>query len=53
MPILAFSEGVLLTEQGGIDRHVALQMMTHGAIGSPVLQARTALLPELPGAMWP
>ena len=40
--MLAFSEGVLLAEQGGVDRNVALQVMTHSAIGSPMLQARAA-----------
>lgn len=50
--ILAFSEGVLLAEQGGIDRNVALQVMTHSAVGSPMLQARAALLRELPDNAW-
>ena len=50
--MLAFSEGVLLAEQGGVDRAVALQVMTHSAIGSPMLQARAALLHELPDNAW-
>jgi len=49
--MLAFSEGVLLAEQGGLDRTVALQVMTHSAIGSPML-ARAALLRELPDNAW-
>jgi 3-hydroxyisobutyrate dehydrogenase-like beta-hydroxyacid dehydrogenase len=50
--LLAFSEGLLLAEQGGVDRSVALQVMTHSAIGSPMLQARAALLRELPDNAW-
>jgi 3-hydroxyisobutyrate dehydrogenase-like beta-hydroxyacid dehydrogenase len=50
--MLAFSEGVLLAEQGGVDSTVALQVMTHSAIGSPMLQARAALLRELPDNAW-
>jgi 3-hydroxyisobutyrate dehydrogenase-like beta-hydroxyacid dehydrogenase len=50
--MLAFSEGLLLAEQGGVDRSVALQVMTHSAVGSPMLQARAALLRELPDSAW-
>ena len=50
--MLAFSEGVLLAEQGGIDQTVALQVMTNSAIGSPMLKARAALLRELPDNAW-
>ena len=50
--MLAFSEGVLLAEQGGVDRNVTLQVMTHSAIGSPMLQARAALLREMPDNAW-
>jgi len=50
--MLAFSEGVLLAERGGLDRTVALEVMTHSAIGSPMLQARAALLRELPDHAW-
>ena len=46
--MLAFSEGLLLTEHGGIERHIALDVMTRSAIGSPMLQARAPLLLELP-----
>jgi 3-hydroxyisobutyrate dehydrogenase-like beta-hydroxyacid dehydrogenase len=46
--MLAFSEGLLLAESGGVDRSVALQVMTHSAIGSPMLQARSPLLLQLP-----
>jgi len=50
--MLAFSEGVLLAERGGLDRTVALEVMTHSAIGSPMLQARASLLRELPDNAW-
>jgi 3-hydroxyisobutyrate dehydrogenase-like beta-hydroxyacid dehydrogenase len=50
--MLAFSEGVLLAEHGGLDRDVALDVMTHSAIGSPMLQARSALVRELPDDAW-
>ncbi len=50
--MLAFSEGVLLAERGGVDRAVALDVLTHSAIGSPMLQARAPLLLELPEEAW-
>jgi 3-hydroxyisobutyrate dehydrogenase-like beta-hydroxyacid dehydrogenase len=50
--MLAFSEGVLLAEHGGVDRTVALEVMTSSAIGSPMLQARAALLRDLPEDAW-
>jgi 3-hydroxyisobutyrate dehydrogenase-like beta-hydroxyacid dehydrogenase len=48
--VLAFSEGVLLADQSGIERDVALDVLTRSAIGSPMLQARPAL--ELPDKAW-
>ena len=50
--MLAFSEGVLLAERGGIDRELALEVLSKSAIGSPMLQARVPLLRELPGEAW-
>jgi 3-hydroxyisobutyrate dehydrogenase-like beta-hydroxyacid dehydrogenase len=50
--MLAFSEGVLLAERGGIERGLALDVLTRSAIGSPMLQARAALLRELPDQAW-
>lgn len=38
--MLAFSEGLLLAERGGIDPELAARVMTGSAIGSPMLQAR-------------
>ena len=50
--MLAFSEGVLLAERGGVDRSVALDVLTHSAIGSPMLQARAPLVLDLPEGAW-
>lgn len=50
--MLAFSEGLLLAEHGGVDRAVALEVMTTSAIGSPMLQARAPLLRDLPEDAW-
>jgi 3-hydroxyisobutyrate dehydrogenase-like beta-hydroxyacid dehydrogenase len=50
--MLAFSEGVLLAEHGGVARDVALDVLTHSAIGSPMLQTRAPLLLELPERAW-
>jgi 3-hydroxyisobutyrate dehydrogenase-like beta-hydroxyacid dehydrogenase len=50
--MLAFSEGVLLAERGGIHPALAAEVMTRSAIGSPMLQARAALMLELPEQAW-
>jgi 3-hydroxyisobutyrate dehydrogenase-like beta-hydroxyacid dehydrogenase len=50
--MLAFSEGVLLAERGGVDRSVALDVLTRSAIGSPMLRTRAPLLLELPEDAW-
>jgi 3-hydroxyisobutyrate dehydrogenase-like beta-hydroxyacid dehydrogenase len=50
--MLAFSEGVLLAEQGGVDRPVALQVLAGSAIGSPMLKARAPLFLDLPEEAW-
>jgi 3-hydroxyisobutyrate dehydrogenase-like beta-hydroxyacid dehydrogenase len=50
--MLAFSEGLLLAEQGGVERSLALDVMTRSAIGSPMLQARAPLLLDLPDEAW-
>ena len=38
--ILAFSEGLLLAERGGIDPKLAAEVMSASPIGSPMLKAR-------------
>jgi 3-hydroxyisobutyrate dehydrogenase len=50
--MLAFSEGLLLAERGGIDPELAARVMTTSAIGSPMLQARAPLALALPEHAW-
>lgn len=50
--MLAFSEGLLLAERGGIDPEIAARAMTGSAIGSPMLQARAPLALHLPERAW-
>ncbi|HEY2307215.1 MAG TPA: NAD(P)-dependent oxidoreductase [Streptosporangiaceae bacterium] len=50
--MLAFSEGLLLAERGGIDPGLAARAMTGSAIGSPMLQARAPLVLDLPEQAW-
>jgi 3-hydroxyisobutyrate dehydrogenase len=50
--MLAFSEGLLLAERGGIDPNLAASAMTASAIGSPMLQARAPLVLNLPRQAW-
>jgi 3-hydroxyisobutyrate dehydrogenase-like beta-hydroxyacid dehydrogenase len=50
--MLAFSEGLLLAERDGIDLELAADVMTRSPIGSPMLQARAALVLDLPDAAW-
>jgi 3-hydroxyisobutyrate dehydrogenase-like beta-hydroxyacid dehydrogenase len=46
--MLAFSESVLLAEKGGIDRGLAVSVLTQSAIGSPMLKGRAPLVLDLP-----
>jgi 3-hydroxyisobutyrate dehydrogenase-like beta-hydroxyacid dehydrogenase len=50
--MLAFSESVLLAEQGGIDRALAVSVLTGGALGSPMLKSRGPLVLDLPDEAW-
>ncbi|HWD11548.1 MAG TPA: NAD(P)-dependent oxidoreductase [Solirubrobacteraceae bacterium] len=49
---LAFSEGLLLAERGGIDPGVAAEAMSTSSISSPMLKAREPLLLDLPEHAW-
>ncbi len=49
---LAFSEGLLLAERGGIDPQVAAEAMSTSSIASPMLKARIPLLLDLPQQAW-
>jgi 3-hydroxyisobutyrate dehydrogenase len=48
----AFAEGLLLAERSGIDRGLAIEVMTQSPIGSPMLKARAPLLLDLPETAW-
>jgi 3-hydroxyisobutyrate dehydrogenase len=50
--MLAFSEGVLLAEKSGIDRAVAVDVMTHSAIASPMIQYRGPFVLQMPEQAW-
>ncbi len=50
--MLAFSEGMLLAERGGIDPKLAAEVMTGSGIGSPMLRARAPLVLDLPATAW-
>ena len=49
---LAFSEGLLVAERGGIDPRLAAQVMAGSPIGSPMLKTRVPLLLDLPDQAW-
>jgi 3-hydroxyisobutyrate dehydrogenase-like beta-hydroxyacid dehydrogenase len=49
---LAFSEGLLLAERGGVEPEVAAEVMSASPIGSPMLKARVPLLLHLPEHAW-
>jgi 3-hydroxyisobutyrate dehydrogenase-like beta-hydroxyacid dehydrogenase len=46
--MLAFSEGVLLAEKSGIPREVAVEVLTHSAIASPMVQYRGPFVLKMP-----
>ena len=50
--VLAFAEGLLLAERAGIDRNLAVEVMTQSPIGSPMLKARGPLILDLPEDAW-
>jgi 3-hydroxyisobutyrate dehydrogenase-like beta-hydroxyacid dehydrogenase len=50
--MLAFSEGVLLAERGGVPRELAVEVMSESAIGSPLLRGRAPLVLDLPEDAW-
>jgi 3-hydroxyisobutyrate dehydrogenase-like beta-hydroxyacid dehydrogenase len=49
---LAFSEGLLLAERGGIDPQLAAKVMSSSAIGSPMIKGRIPMLLDLPTQAW-
>jgi 3-hydroxyisobutyrate dehydrogenase-like beta-hydroxyacid dehydrogenase len=50
--MLAFSEGVLLAEKSGIPRGTAVDVLTHSAIGSPMVQYRGPFVLKMPEEAW-
>lgn len=50
--LLAFSEGLLLAEKGGIPREVAHEVMLNSVIASPSLAYRTPFILEEPPEAW-
>ncbi|HEV3034323.1 MAG TPA: NAD(P)-dependent oxidoreductase [Solirubrobacteraceae bacterium] len=50
--MLAFAEGLLLADRAGIDRELAVEVMTASPIGSPMLKARAPLVLDLPETAW-
>jgi 3-hydroxyisobutyrate dehydrogenase-like beta-hydroxyacid dehydrogenase len=50
--MLAFAEGLVLAERSGVDPEIALGVMTQSAIASPMLQARAAIVHDLPDEAW-
>jgi 3-hydroxyisobutyrate dehydrogenase-like beta-hydroxyacid dehydrogenase len=50
--MLAFSEGVLLAEKGGIARETAVEVLTHSAIASPMVQYRGPFVLNMPDEAW-
>jgi 3-hydroxyisobutyrate dehydrogenase-like beta-hydroxyacid dehydrogenase len=50
--MLAFSEGVVLAEKSGIARAVAVDVLTHSAIASPMIQYRGPFVLSQPAEAW-
>jgi 3-hydroxyisobutyrate dehydrogenase-like beta-hydroxyacid dehydrogenase len=50
--MLAFSEGVLLAEKSGIPRDLAVDVLTHSAIASPMVQYRGPFVLRMPEEAW-
>jgi 3-hydroxyisobutyrate dehydrogenase-like beta-hydroxyacid dehydrogenase len=50
--MMAFSEGVLLAERSGIPREVAVDVLTHSAISSPMVQYRGPFVLQMPDEAW-
>ena len=50
--MLAFSEGVLLAERSGISREVAVDVLTHSAVASPMIQYRGPFVLQQPEEAW-
>jgi 3-hydroxyisobutyrate dehydrogenase-like beta-hydroxyacid dehydrogenase len=50
--MMAFSEGVLLAEKSGIGRQIAVEVFTHSAVASPMIQYRGPFVLQQPEEAW-
>jgi 3-hydroxyisobutyrate dehydrogenase-like beta-hydroxyacid dehydrogenase len=50
--MMAFSEGVLLAEKSGIARQTAVEVFTHSAVASPMIQYRGPFVLQQPEEAW-
>jgi 3-hydroxyisobutyrate dehydrogenase-like beta-hydroxyacid dehydrogenase len=50
--MMAFSEGVLLAEKSGIAREVAVDVLTHSAVASPMIVYRGPFILQQPEEAW-
>jgi len=50
--MMAFSEGVLLAEKSGIPREIAVDVLTHSAVASPMIQYRGPFILQQPDEAW-
>ena len=50
--MLAFSEGVLLAEKSGISREIAVDVLTHSAVASSMIQYRGPFVLKMPDEAW-
>jgi 3-hydroxyisobutyrate dehydrogenase-like beta-hydroxyacid dehydrogenase len=50
--MLAFSESLLIAARDGVDRKLAVELISQSAIGSPMLKARAPLVLNLPDKAW-
>lgn len=50
--MLAFCEGVLLAEKSGISREIAVEVLTHSAVASPMIQYRGPFVLKMPDEAW-
>jgi len=50
--MMAFCEGVLLAEKSGIARDVAVDVLTHSAVASPMIKYRGPFVLAMPAEAW-
>ena len=50
--MMAYSEGVLLAEKSGIPREIAVDVLTHSAVASPMIQYRGPFILQPPDEAW-